>query len=76
MQFRFRMLPVLLTLFIMAGSVRAQTSQALYYMNLQQRNTLNPALRTPGRVFIGLPGISDISVRVDNNFLGFADLFS
>ncbi len=76
MQFRFRMLPVLLTLFIMAGSVTAQTSQALYYMNLQQRNTLNPALRTPGRVFIGLPGISDISVRVDNNFMGFTDLFN
>lgn len=70
------MLPVLLTLFIMAGSVAAQTSQALYYMNLQQRNTLNPALRTPGRVFIGLPGISDISVRVDNNFPGLTDLFT
>ena len=45
-------------------------------MNLQQRNTLNPALRTPGRVYIGLPGISDISVRVDNNFLSLSDLFT
>lgn len=65
----------LLTLFIAGGNVTAQTSQALYYMNLQQRNTLNPALMTPGRVYVGLPGISDFSLRFDNNFLSLSDLF-
>jgi hypothetical protein len=75
MKIRFVLLLLLLTQFIASGTVMAQTSQALYYMNLQQRNTLNPALRTPGRVYAGLPGISDISLRVDNNFLSFSDLF-
>lgn len=45
-------------------------------MNLPQRNTLNPALQYTGRTYIGLPGISDISVRVDNNFLSLSDMFT
>ena len=53
----------------------AQTSQALYFMNLPQRSTLNPALKPSGRVYVGLPVISDISVRVDNNFLNLSGLF-
>jgi hypothetical protein len=54
----------------------AQTSQVLYFMNLPQKTTLNPALKPSGRFYLGLPGISDISVRVDNNFLSFSDLFA
>ncbi len=54
----------------------AQTSQTLYFMNLPQRNTLNPALKPSGRFYIGLPVISDISVRVDNNFLSLSDFFA
>ncbi|MDZ7633651.1 MAG: hypothetical protein U5L72_04060 [Bacteroidales bacterium] len=45
-------------------------------MNLPQRTTLNPALQPSGRVYVGLPGISDISVRIDNNFLSFSDMFN
>ena len=75
MHLRFKALLLLLGAFIMPGNVTAQTSQSLYYMNLQQRNTLNPALATPGRTYVGLPGISGISLRIDNNFLSFSDLF-
>ncbi len=57
-------------------NVKAQTSHVLYYMNLPQRTTLNPALKPSGRVYVGLPGISDISVRVDNNFLSLSDMFN
>ncbi len=53
-----------------------QASQALYFMNLPQRTALNPALKPSGRFYLGLPGISDISVRLDNNFLSFSDLFA
>ena len=56
-------------------SVGAQTSNVLYYMNLPQRTTLNPAFQPSGRTYVGLPGISDISFRLDNNFLSFSDLF-
>jgi hypothetical protein len=70
---------ILLLLLLTAATVSnvmAQTSHVLYYMNLPQRTTLNPALQPSGRVYVGLPGISDISVRIDNNFLGFSDMFS
>lgn len=56
-------------------SVGAQTSNVLYFMNLPQRTTLNPAFQPSGRTYVGLPGISDISFRLDNNFLSFSDLF-
>ena len=55
---------------------KAQTSQALYFMNIPQASTLNPALKPTGKVYLGLPGISDISVRVDNNFLSVSGLFT
>ncbi len=54
----------------------AQTSNVLYFMNLPQRTSLNPAFQSSGRTYVGLPGISDISFRLDNNFLSFSDLFS
>ena len=53
----------------------AQTSQVLYFMDLPQRTTLNPAMKPTGRTYVALPGISDISLRVDNNFLSLSDLF-
>jgi hypothetical protein len=61
---------------VMVSNIMAQSSQVLYFMNLPQRNTLNPALQPSGRVYVGLPVISDISVRVDNNFLSISDLFT
>jgi len=70
---------IILLLLLTAASfsnATAQTSHVLYYMNLPQRTTLNPALKPSGRVYVGLPGISDISVRVDNNFLSLSDMFN
>lgn len=75
MQLRFKALLLLLGVVVMSCTVTAQTSQSLYFMNLQQRNTLNPALATPGRTYVGLPGITGISLRVDNNFLSLSELF-
>lgn len=59
-----------------AITVTAQTSNVLYYMNLPQKTSLNPAFQPSGRTYLGLPGISDISFRIDNNFLGFSSLFN
>jgi hypothetical protein len=56
-------------------NIVAQRSNVLYYMNLPQRTSLNPAFQPSGRTYVGLPGISDISFRIDNNFLSFSDLF-
>ncbi|MBE0668890.1 MAG: hypothetical protein IH593_14615, partial [Bacteroidales bacterium] len=66
----------LLFLAVIVTDVSAQHSQILYFMNLPQRSSLNPAMRPSSRLYIGLPGISDISFRMDNNFLSFPDLFS
>lgn len=68
----------IITLIILLSAAfagNAQTSQTLYFMNLPQASTLNPALKPTGKVYLGLPGITDISVRFDNNFIGFSDLF-
>jgi hypothetical protein len=59
----------------LTGNMIAQSSQVLYFMNLPQRNSLNPALQPGGRVYVGLSVISDLSIRIDNNFLNFSDLF-
>jgi hypothetical protein len=45
-------------------------------MNIPQASTLNPALKPTGRFTWVYPGISDISVRVDNNFLSVSNLFT
>ncbi len=67
---------MLLLLLAAATASHAQTSQTLYFMNIPQASTMNPALKPTGRFYLGLPGISDISVRLDNNFLSFSDLFA
>ncbi len=67
---------ILLLLASVINSLTAQSGQVLYFMNLPQKNTLNPALQPSGRVYIGLPVISDISVRLDNNFLDLSDFFT
>ncbi len=65
---------ILILAALTANNVMAQTSQVPYFMNIPQRNSLNPALQSSGRVFVGL-GISDIAVSLDNNFLSFPDLY-
>jgi hypothetical protein len=69
---------IFMVILLIAAAVagNAQTSQALYFMNIPQASTLNPALKPTGKVYLGLPGISDISVRVDNNFLSVSGLFT
>jgi hypothetical protein len=67
---------LILLVTVTAASMSAQTSQVLYYMNLPQRTTLNPAFQPSGRTYVGLPVISDISFRLDNNFMSLSDLFS
>jgi hypothetical protein len=71
-----RMILLVLLLLTAAVTGNGQTSQALYFMNIPQATTLNPALKPTGRVYLGLPGISDISVRMDNNFLSVSGLFT
>ncbi len=66
---------IILLLAVTVYEVGAQSNQTLYFMNLPQRTTLNPVLRPTNKVFVGLPVVSDISVNLDNNFLGFSDLF-
>ncbi len=69
----------ILALIMLLSAVTAghsQNSQVLYFMNLPQATTLNPALKPTGRFYLGLPGVSDISVRLDNNFLTLSDLFT
>jgi hypothetical protein len=56
------------------GSLSAQTSQVMYYMNLPQNHLLNPALRPSNRVYVGLPGISGTAIRMNNNFVNFDDI--
>lgn len=60
---------------MMTGNITAQSSQVLYFMNIPQKSSLNPAFQPGGRVYLGLPLISDFSLRIDNNFLSFSDLF-
>jgi hypothetical protein len=70
---------IILSLLLVSAVVTAsfgQASQTLYFMNVPQSTTLNPALKPTGRFYLGLPGISDISVRLDNNFVSFSDLFA
>jgi hypothetical protein len=66
---------LLLIICTISGNLSAQSSQVLYFMNLPQRNSLNPALQPGERIYVGLPVISDFSIRIDNNFLNFSDLF-
>jgi hypothetical protein len=52
-----------------------QNSQLLYYMNLPQNHTMNPALRPTNSLYIGLPALTGINVSVNNNFINPSDIF-
>ncbi len=66
---------MMLLLAVMLTDAAAQYSQSLYFMNLPQRNSLNPALRPTNRLYIGLPALSGVTVNLDNNFINMSDLF-
>ncbi len=70
-----RSILALILLLSLVTTGHSQNSQVLYFMNLPQATILNPAFQPAGRIYIGLPGISDISVRLDNNFLNLSDFF-
>lgn len=56
------------------NNISAQNNPVLYFMNLPQNHTLNPALRPTNKVYIGLPGISGTAISMNNNFLNFSDV--
>lgn len=63
---------VLLT--VMLCSSQGQNSRILYFMNLPQSKSLNPALKPIDSVYIGLPVITGISLGLNNNFVNFSDI--
>ncbi|HEX2921119.1 MAG TPA: DUF5723 family protein [Bacteroidales bacterium] len=65
-----------LILVLHTAFLSAQSSRVLYFMNLPQNRTLNPALRSTDSVYVGLPGLSGIGMNVNNNLLNFSDVFS
>lgn len=66
---------MMLLLAVMISDAAGQYSQSLYFMNLPQRSSLNPALRPTNRLYIGLPALSGVTVNLDNNFINMSDLF-
>src|SRR5512133_1550977 len=66
---------MLLLLAAMISDAAGQYSQSLYFMNLPQRNSLNPALKPTSRLYVGLPALSGVAVNLDNNFINMSDLF-
>jgi len=73
MKMKFNTLIVLLAAFSFTAA-SGQTSQVLYYMNLPQNHSMNPALRPTNSVYVGLPVVSGFNLTVNNNFLNFSDL--
>jgi hypothetical protein len=68
----------LVILLMLSGAAWGQNSRIMYFMNLPQNHYLNPALQpsdTVYPVYIGLPGMSGLSVSANNNFLNFSDVF-
>jgi len=65
---------MMLLLAVMISDAAAQYSQSLYFMNLPQRSSLNPAMRPTNRLYIGLPLLSGATVNLDNSF-DMSDLF-
>ncbi len=64
-----------LLLFSFASSP-GQNSQVLYFMNLPQNHLLNPAFRPTNRIYVGLPGLTGVTLNLTNNFFNFSDLFT
>lgn len=58
------------------GSVKAQVSQTLYFMDrIPQSSFLNPAFGHHHNFHLGLPMISSFNVNTRTNFVNFNDLF-
>ncbi|MBU8892001.1 MAG: hypothetical protein KOO66_04435 [Bacteroidales bacterium] len=60
---------------IILGSVNAQDSQTLYYMNrVPQATMMNPAMQPACNFFLGLPVVSSLQLDVGNNRLALTDI--
>ena len=59
---------------LIAADIAAQNNQVLYFMDLPQNHLVNPAFRPSNRVYVGLPGITGVDVKVKNNIFRFSDL--
>ena len=57
------------------ADMSAQNNQLLHFMNMSQNHLVNPALKSSGSSYIGLPVISGISMNINNNFVSFSDIF-
>ncbi|MCM1169884.1 MAG: DUF5723 family protein [Bacteroides sp.] len=54
------------------GLAQAQTGTNFYFNGVQlQRNNLNPAFESPYSVSVGIPGISGLNMRLENNFFSW-----
>ena len=62
-------------LLIILPGIYAQNSNVMYYMNLPQAHLLNPSFRPTSSVYIGLPALTGINLNLNNNFIGFSDIF-
>jgi hypothetical protein len=62
-------------LVLILPDIHGQNSNAMYYMNLPQNHLLNPALRPSNSFYLGLPAITGINLNLNNNFIGFSDVF-
>jgi hypothetical protein len=70
-----RLLCSIVLIMLLALPASAQQQSTLYYMNLPQKHLLNPALRSSNGFYLGLPGISGVSMNFNTNFIGFSDVF-
>jgi len=63
---------------MMAFSVPSVSQQlsTLYFMNIPQNHLLNPALKIPSEVYVGIPIITGINANFNTNFIGLSDIFN
>ncbi|MFN8240050.1 MAG: DUF5723 family protein [Bacteroidales bacterium] len=59
---------------IFFASITAQTNQVAYFMKIPQNHFMNPAIKPANRFYIGLPGISGISLSAGTDFLEVTDI--
>ena len=59
---------------VLIAGISAQSSQVMHYMALPQNHFINPALRSPNSLCIGLPVLSGTSLSVNDNFVDLSDI--
>ena len=59
----------------LGAGLKAQISQTQYFLGFPQANLANPAFRPSSKHYIGLPGLSNNYVNINNNMLNLPELF-